>query len=145
MGEWWEGKLYRNLTVKSVNHIVVLMVIQSPLLLLLQKVGTSGPGHTTTLVVVVAQANVRLLSDSHSCDDFSVGIVGIERQRISPTHLEGDGLPGSNRLEHVHHVVVGVTQDALVHHVHDHVTCLAKGEKRKVKKLQIVFSLFLFN
>ena len=104
-----QSEHFLSLTIKSVSHVVVILTAGVLLLLLLlhQQVGTSG---TRRFVVV-------LLGDSDGGDDLRVGIVGVEGQRISSANFQRHRLSGRYRLEHVHHVVVGVAQNALIHHV----------------------------
>ena len=59
--------------------------------------------------------------DRHRCDDLSVRVVWIERQRVTTTHVQLHHLAGVDVLEHGDHVVVGEAQHAGTVHKHQHV------------------------
>ena len=83
--------------------------------------GRSGDFASSSSSSSSAAAGI-LLSHGQCGDDLRVGVVGVKGQRVTAAHLQRHGLTWSDRLEHVHHVVVGVAEDALVQHVHQNVT-----------------------
>lgn len=89
-----------------------------------EQVGTSG---TRRPLVAV------LLGNGHGGDNLRVGIVRVEGQRISSTDFQRNGLARRYRLEHVHHIVVGVAQNALIHHVHQNVAWIFIKSNRNRK------------
>ena len=55
-------------------------------------------------------------ADSYRCDDFRIGVVGVEGQWVAPADLEVDVIPRQDGLEQADDILVSVAQDKLVIH-----------------------------